>query len=206
MAAFAACGAPGMPLRMVTTSDEEIASRLAREVIRMRRARPAPCSTPSPAGRAPPRPAQPAHAGDHARPQGRRLPARRDDRQGRPFRRPLRSRALGHSRSRPEDRAAACADRSERGVTVNVGLIGGGQTVNTIAPSAWAEIDLRYVEPEQRDAMVSAIRADCRNARSGWRDQQTDDFGRVPAAGADRAGAAPAGALYPRRRLISASR
>ena len=46
----------------------------------------------------------------------------------------------------------------DKGVSVNVGLIGGGQTVNTIAPTAWCEIDLRYVEPEQRNDMVAAIR------------------------------------------------
>ncbi|MGL5736744.1 MAG: M20/M25/M40 family metallo-hydrolase, partial [Beijerinckiaceae bacterium] len=44
------------------------------------------------------------------------------------------------------------------GTTVNVGLIGGGQTVNTIAPSAWCEIDLRYIDPPQRAAMIAAIR------------------------------------------------
>ncbi|MGL4325086.1 MAG: M20 family metallopeptidase [Beijerinckiaceae bacterium] len=44
------------------------------------------------------------------------------------------------------------------GTTVNVGLIGGGQTVNTIAPHAWCEIDLRYVDPPQRSAMIDAIR------------------------------------------------
>lgn len=41
----------------------------------------------------------------------------------------------------------------------NVGLIGGGQTVNTIASSAWCEIDLRYVEPAQRDELVAAIQS-----------------------------------------------
>jgi glutamate carboxypeptidase len=47
----------------------------------------------------------------------------------------------------------------ERGVTVNVGLIGGGQTVNTVAPHAWCEIDLRYVTAAQRDELVGAIRS-----------------------------------------------
>jgi glutamate carboxypeptidase len=47
----------------------------------------------------------------------------------------------------------------ERGVTVNVGLIGGGQTVNTVAPTAWGEIDLRYVEPAQRAELLERIRA-----------------------------------------------
>ncbi|MBV8184712.1 MAG: M20/M25/M40 family metallo-hydrolase, partial [Hyphomicrobiales bacterium] len=37
------------------------------------------------------------------------------------------------------------------GTTVNVGLIGGGQTVNTVAPSAWCEIDLRFVKMKDRD-------------------------------------------------------
>jgi glutamate carboxypeptidase len=46
----------------------------------------------------------------------------------------------------------------ERGITVNVGLISGGQTVNTIAPYARGEIDLRYVRSEDRAAMIDAIR------------------------------------------------
>lgn len=46
----------------------------------------------------------------------------------------------------------------EAGVTVNIGLIEGGQSVNTVAPHAKAEIDLRYVKLPQRDEAVSAIR------------------------------------------------
>ncbi|MFI5012468.1 MAG: M20 family metallopeptidase [Hyphomicrobiales bacterium] len=45
----------------------------------------------------------------------------------------------------------------KRGTTVNIGLIGGGQTVNTVAPSAWCEIDLRYVKRKDRDDAVAAI-------------------------------------------------
>jgi glutamate carboxypeptidase len=42
----------------------------------------------------------------------------------------------------------------DRGTTVNVGLIAGGQSVNTVAPHAEAQIDLRYVNPPDRaDAM-----------------------------------------------------
>ena len=36
-----------------------------------------------------------------------------------------------------------------RGTTVNVGLVSGGQTVNTVAPWAKCEIDLRYVTPRR---------------------------------------------------------
>jgi glutamate carboxypeptidase len=46
----------------------------------------------------------------------------------------------------------------DRGITVNVGLVSGGQTVNTIAPYARGEIDLRYVRGEDRAAMIDAIR------------------------------------------------
>lgn len=46
----------------------------------------------------------------------------------------------------------------ERGTTVNVGLVTGGQTVNTVAPHAACEIDLRYVAPPDREAAMGAIR------------------------------------------------
>jgi glutamate carboxypeptidase len=46
-----------------------------------------------------------------------------------------------------------------KGTTVNVGLISGGQTVNTVAPWAKCEIDLRYVNPPDReDAMAKIAR------------------------------------------------
>lgn len=45
----------------------------------------------------------------------------------------------------------------DRGITLNVGLVSGGQSVNTVAPSADAQIDLRYVEPADRDAIMSSI-------------------------------------------------
>ncbi|MEA2876153.1 MAG: glutamate carboxypeptidase [Hyphomicrobiales bacterium] len=46
-----------------------------------------------------------------------------------------------------------------KGTTVNVGLVSGGQTVNTVAPWATCEIDLRYVTPPDReDAMAKITR------------------------------------------------
>ncbi len=45
----------------------------------------------------------------------------------------------------------------EMGLTVNVGLVSGGQSVNTVAPSATCEIDVRYVEPGDRDGIVASI-------------------------------------------------
>lgn len=43
------------------------------------------------------------------------------------------------------------------GQTVNVGLIEGGQSVNTVAPLASCGIDMRYMEPEDRDEIVAKI-------------------------------------------------
>ncbi len=45
----------------------------------------------------------------------------------------------------------------ERGQTINVGLVSGGQSVNTVAPFAQCDIDLRYREPDDRDAIVEAV-------------------------------------------------
>ena len=46
-----------------------------------------------------------------------------------------------------------------RGTTVNVGLVSGGQSVNTVAPWAEVQLDLRYVEPADRDEAMGRIRA-----------------------------------------------
>jgi glutamate carboxypeptidase len=46
----------------------------------------------------------------------------------------------------------------DKGTTVNVGTIAGGQTVNTVAPSAQAEVDLRFVTLADREAAMTAIR------------------------------------------------
>ena len=45
----------------------------------------------------------------------------------------------------------------ERGITLNVGLVSGGQSVNTVAPSAAGQIDLRYVHPADRDEIVAKL-------------------------------------------------
>ncbi len=49
----------------------------------------------------------------------------------------------------------------ENGVTVNVGLVSGGLSVNTSAPSATAAIDLRIFNLEQRESVVSRIQCIC---------------------------------------------
>jgi glutamate carboxypeptidase len=43
------------------------------------------------------------------------------------------------------------------GITLNVGLVSGGQSVNTVAPSARGEIDMRYARHVDRNRILSAI-------------------------------------------------
>jgi len=47
----------------------------------------------------------------------------------------------------------------ERGITLNVGLVSGGQSVNTVAPWAEGQIDFRYVQPEDRDDIMAKLGA-----------------------------------------------
>jgi glutamate carboxypeptidase len=45
------------------------------------------------------------------------------------------------------------------GISCNVGTISGGQTVNTVAPNASAEIDLRFIRPADRTRAMATIEA-----------------------------------------------
>src|SRR5262249_52963871 len=47
----------------------------------------------------------------------------------------------------------------KRAITVNVGVIKGGQSVNTTAPQAEGLIDLRYVKPPDRTWALEALQA-----------------------------------------------
>ncbi|WP_103871238.1 M20 family metallopeptidase [Bosea lathyri] len=159
-AAFAECGGLPAPLMMLTTSDEEIGSPSSRPIIEAA-AREARCVFNAEPSRLP--------AGtEFARDQKQSITS---GRKGGVF---MRAEFIGkaaHSGANYEKGASAIVDLGhkiprlqgltdlEKGVTVNVGLIGGGQTVNTIAPHAWCEIDLRYVTAAQRDELVDAIRA-----------------------------------------------
>src|SRR5258706_7448446 len=43
------------------------------------------------------------------------------------------------------------------GITLNIGVISGGQTVNTVAPWAKGEVDLRFITPDQRNATLAKV-------------------------------------------------
>lgn len=161
MAAFAAAGGISVPLTMLTTSDEEIASPSSRDLIQTyaRQARAVFNAEPS------------RESSDPARGGNNRTQVITRGRKGGVFMKVEVTGKAAHSGARYEEGRSAILDLAQKvaplhgltdlaaGITVNVGLIGGGQTVNTIAPSAWAEIDLRYVEPAQRATLVEAIRS-----------------------------------------------
>jgi glutamate carboxypeptidase len=46
-----------------------------------------------------------------------------------------------------------------KGISCNVGTIAGGQTVNTVAPYATAEIDLRFIHPQEGARAFAAVEA-----------------------------------------------
>ncbi len=45
----------------------------------------------------------------------------------------------------------------DAGITLNVGLASGGTAINTVAPHAKAEFDLRYVDPGLRDGLLERV-------------------------------------------------
>lgn len=52
-------------------------------------------------------------------------------------------------------------------VTINVGLVSGGEAVNMVAPYAACGIDLRYTRPEDRDPLVAEITRIAEDCRVG---------------------------------------
>lgn len=46
-----------------------------------------------------------------------------------------------------------------QGITLNVGLVGGGSSANTVAAKATAEVDVRFVDGAQRGRLVAGIEA-----------------------------------------------
>ncbi|GGE31834.1 peptidase M20 [Agaricicola taiwanensis] len=149
MAAFARAGAP-IPMIALYTSDEEIASPASRPVIEAE--------------------ARGVRAVFNAEP-GRLNNNVVTGRKGGVFMKLTVRGKAAHSGVNFQDGISAIEELARKttalhaltdlsiGTTVNVGLISGGQSVNTVAAEASAEIDLRYVEPPQREAALSAIQA-----------------------------------------------
>lgn len=150
-AAFAACGGHPAPIVALVTSDEEIASPFSRKIIE-REARAARCVFNS----------EPSRADPHRITKGRK---------GGVFMTMEVTGKAAHSGANHDKGVSAIEEMARKippihaltdyakGITLNVGTIRGGQTVNTVAPSCRAEIDLRYVKAEDRAPAIAAIRA-----------------------------------------------
>lgn len=67
----------------------------------------------------------------------------------------------------------------DRGVTVNVGKLAGGHSINTIAAHAHAQIDLRYIDDEQRADLVSAIERIVNHEHVAYTKAQLQIFGEM---------------------------
>jgi glutamate carboxypeptidase len=148
LAAFKRFGGAPAPLAGLVTSDEEIASPSSRPVIE-RLARGARC----------------VFNAEPGRPGGNVVTGRK----GGVFLRVEVTGKAAHSGGSFEKGISAIGELAhkivaihrltdlERGVTLNVGTVKGGQSVNTTAPSAEGQIDLRYIRPEDRAAALAAL-------------------------------------------------
>lgn len=136
------------PIKVLITADEEIASRSSRPVIERE-------------GRA----AHAVYNSEPGRPSGNIVTGRK----GGVF---MRFEVFGKAAHSGNNFAAGISAIGElahkivqihaltdiaRGITLNVGLVSGGQSVNTTAPYASGEIDFRYSEPADRAMVMTAI-------------------------------------------------
>jgi len=148
LAAFKRFGGAPAPLAALITSDEEIASPFSRPIIER-------------VGRA----ARCVFNSEPGRPSGNVVTGRK----GGVFLSLEVAGRAAHSGGNFEKGISAIGELAHKivamhkltdlaaGVTVNVGLVSGGQSVNTTAPHAEAQIDLRYVRPEQRAPALAAL-------------------------------------------------
>lgn len=149
LAAFARTGGAPLPLHALFTGDEEIGTRASRPVILDA--------------------ANAACAVFNAEP-GRKSGNIVDNRRGGAFYHVDITGISAHAGLNPHDGRSAIHDLgrkivawtalndAERDISVNVGLVSGGQSVNSVAPNASAEIDLRFARPEDESRMEERIR------------------------------------------------
>lgn len=150
MAAFQRFGVDIAPLAMLATSDEEIGSPECREDIE-----------------AAARGARAALNAEPGRPSGNVVTGRR----GGVFMRLRITGKAAHSGGNYREGISAIGElghkitalhalsNPDEGYTLNVGLVSGGMSLNTIAPDAEAVFDLRFTQESQRVAMLQRIEA-----------------------------------------------
>src|SRR5437868_5789558 len=150
LAAFAKFGGAPAPLVALFTADEEVGSPFSRSVIESEARR-----------------ARAVFNAEPGRPSGAVVTARK----GGVFMQLAVTGKAAHSGANFEQGISAIEELAKkivalhaltdipRGITVNVGTVRGGQTVNTVAPSAEAEIDLRFLTRADRDVTMARIQS-----------------------------------------------
>ena len=150
LAAFAHFAAAPSPITALFTADEEIGSPSSRELIKAE--------------------AQKARAVFNSEP-GRPGGGIVTDRKGGAFMRLDVEGKAAHAGNNLADGISAIEEIARKiiklhaltdlaeGISCNVGTIQGGQAVNTVAPHASAELDLRFIHPEDGVAAMQAIQA-----------------------------------------------
>jgi glutamate carboxypeptidase len=148
LAAFKKFGGPAVPVVGLITSDEEIGSPACRPVIEMEA-----------------RGARAVFNAEPGRPSGNVVTGRK----GGVFMKMTIEGKAAHSGGNFEAGISAIGELAHKiiaiqkltdlakGITLNVGLVRGGTAVNMVAPSAEGEIDLRYVQPDDRPAAMAAL-------------------------------------------------
>jgi glutamate carboxypeptidase len=149
-AAFHKFGGAPCPIKLLLTADEEIASPSSRPVIERE-------------GRA----ARAVYNSEPGRPTGNVVTGRK----GGVFMRFEIAGKAAHSGGNFAQGISAIGELAHKivrihaltdlakGVTLNVGLVAGGQSVNTTAPHAEGQIDMRYIDPADRVTTLAAIEA-----------------------------------------------
>ena len=149
-AAFHKFGGAPCPIKLLLTADEEIASPSSRPVIERE-------------GRA----ARAVYNSEPGRPTGNVVTSRK----GGVFMRFEISGKAAHSGGNFAEGISAIGELAHKivqihaltdlakGITLNVGLVAGGQSVNTTAPYAEGQIDMRYIDPADRATTLAAIEA-----------------------------------------------
>lgn len=152
LAAFAALGGCPAPLTAFVTSDEEIASPATGPLIaeEARGARAVFNSEPS----------KPGHLVVHGRKGGVTMICEVFGKAAHSGAHPERGASAVHEIALKIPQFNALTDKA-RGITVNVGLVSGGQSSNTIPPYARCEIDMRHLTAAEREEAVAAVKAIC---------------------------------------------
>lgn len=147
-AAFQKFGGAPCPVKLLLTSDEEIGSPSSRPVIERE-------------GRA----ARAVYNSEPGRPSGNVTTGRK----GGVFMRFEIAGKAAHSGNSFSQGISAIGELAHKivqihaltdlakGITLNVGLVAGGQSVNTTAPHAEGQIDMRYIDPADRAVTLAAI-------------------------------------------------